>query len=158
MKQPSPYVCDQKGCGKAKAPSNGWFLIVEYDPDSFRSIKWDDTLADEKGVMHACSAECASKLYGTWLATVQNPPVVNPAIPPAFGNVPPCECWTERNRIIIHCYYDLHHEGPHSYDMPQSANAGKPQTVNERTEEHQKQDDGSDGRDWSFNFANIPRV
>ena len=72
MPKKTVIECDC-GCRQVRQQSNNW-ILVQVDPVSFRSWKWDDKRANRKGIVFLAGEDCAHKLYSQWLAARMHKP------------------------------------------------------------------------------------
>lgn len=57
-------------CGAERSLTDAWFLIVEHRwEDKLKILQWDDRLASQPGVEHACSAKHVAELVIHWMTT-----------------------------------------------------------------------------------------
>lgn len=62
------YLCAI--CGEEKSADEHWFLITESRwQDKLRVLRWDDDLAAQAGIYHACSPAHVQETVLHWMAT-----------------------------------------------------------------------------------------
>ncbi|MBZ5706387.1 MAG: hypothetical protein LAN63_13640 [Acidobacteriia bacterium] len=63
-------VCVCAICGEEKSAGDHWFLITESRwQDKLKILHWDDRLAAQAGIFHACSAAHVQETVVHWMAT-----------------------------------------------------------------------------------------
>lgn len=68
MKLARTYACAI--CGVPRAEHEHWFLVANNRwQDKLRILQWNDRLAREPGIFHACTAEHVQELVVHWMTT-----------------------------------------------------------------------------------------
>ncbi|MBZ5720255.1 MAG: hypothetical protein LAO03_07720 [Acidobacteriia bacterium] len=68
MNSPRAYVCVI--CGELREGAEPWFLIANNRwQDKLRILQWNERLATQRGIHHACTAEHVQELVVHWMIT-----------------------------------------------------------------------------------------
>jgi hypothetical protein len=68
VSKPRAYACAI--CGEPKEGIEPWFLIADNRwQDKLRILQWNDVLAAQPGIYHACAAEHVQELVVHWMTT-----------------------------------------------------------------------------------------
>lgn len=62
--------CDGPGCDQIRRDVNHWFICWR-ESDRFMIAPWNNSLARELDVLHACGSACVLKLVAAFLGKIE---------------------------------------------------------------------------------------